>query len=264
MRNFERKFCALALKKKIYFVFLFLFFSLSIFDNLLSEELEHKTAKQYYLDGIYSYVDRSYTTSTEQFEALSKNYPYSQYTRNSLVMEVFINYINREYKKIENIFTVFSKLFPNDEYMPYMLYMLGMSYYINIKNDDKGSGNISESLSIFTDFLEKYPKSKYSKNVKEKVYYLKKMQQLNDIKIGEFYQKNNNYISAIRRYSGIFSRYKNDMDSEIEERALCDIVISLYALSMCENMKKYKQLLKTKFPKSKCLKSKYILDISCA
>lgn len=238
-------------------------FSLSICNDLLSEELEHKTAEQYYLDGIYSYVDRSYTTSAEQFEALSKNYPYSQYTRNSLVMEVFINYINREYKKIESIFTVFSKLFPNDEYMPYMLYMLGMSYYINVKRDDRGSGNIAESLSIFTDFLEKYPKSKYSENVKEKVYYLINMQQLNDIKIGEFYQKNNNYISAIRRYASVFNRYKNDINFEVEERVLCDITIALYALNMCENMKKYKQLLEIKFPKSKCLKSKYVLDI-CA
>ena len=262
MQNFERKFCTFVLKR-IYFVFLFLVFLLSINNYLSSEELKHKTAEQYYLDGIYSYVDRSYTTSAEQFEALSKNYPYSRYTRNSLIMEVFINYINREYEKIESIFAVFSKLFPNDEYMPYMLYMLGMSYYINIRGDDKGSGNIAESLSIFTDFLKKYPESKYSENVKEKISYLKKMQQLNDVKIGEFYQKNNNYISAMRRYVGIFERYKNDINSEVEERALCGIVTTSYALSMCENMEKYKQLLERKFPKSKCLKSKYILDVSC-
>ena len=261
MQDFKKKFCALILNR-MRFVVLFLLFLLQICSILSAEELKHKTAEQYYLDGIYSYVDRSYTTSAEQFEALSKNYPYSQYTRDSLIMEVFINYINHEYEKIQNIFSVFSKLFPNDEYMPYMFYMLGMSYYANIKNNDKGVGNVAESLQIFTDFLDKYPKSKYAENVKEKIIYLNKMGQLNDVRIGEFYQKNNNYISAIKRYTSIFNTYQNSIDPEIEERAICRIITTFYQLNMCESMEKYKQLLKTKFPKSKCLNSKHI-DVKC-
>ena len=79
----------------------------------LCEELAYKTAQQYYLDGIYNYVDRNYTTSAEQFEALSKKHPYSQFTHNSLIMEAFTNYVDKEYSKIHGIAEVFFKLLSN-------------------------------------------------------------------------------------------------------------------------------------------------------
>ena len=154
--------------------------------TLNAEELTHKTASQYYLDGIYNYVDRNYTTSAEQFEALSKKYPYSQYTHNSLIMEAFTNFLDKEYSKIQGIVEVFFRLFPNDEYTPYMTYVLGMSYYVSIKKDERSFNNVGESLQIFTDLLEKYPNSKYAKNVEKKIDYLVKRQQLNDILTGEY------------------------------------------------------------------------------
>ncbi len=223
--------------------------------NLNAEEMQYKTAEQYYLDGLYSYCDRSYTTSSEQFEALSKNHPSSPYTRNSLVMEAYTNYINKEYEKTKSITSIFFKLFPNDEYEPYMLYILGMSYYINIRDINRGVNNIIESKQIFTDLLNKHPQSKYAENVKKKIIYIDKIKQLSDVLIGETYQKNNNFISAIRRYSYILDTYKN-IDPGIEERTLCNMISSLRSLKMTYNMEKYIKIIKEKYPKSKCLKEK--------
>ncbi len=246
--------------KKKYINIIFLSFFFSVFFNYLNsqaEELKYKTAEQYYLDGIYSYVDRSYATSADQFEALSKNHPYSQYTRNSLVMEAFTNYLNKEYEKIKNITSVFFKLFPNDQYEPYMLYILAMSNYINIRDVNKNYSNIVESRQIFTDLINKHPGSKYVKNAEEKIVYLNKMEQLGDVLIGELYQKNDIFISAIRRYANILNKYK-DIDPEIEERTLCGMISSLHSLNMTTNMKKYIEFLTKKYPKSKCLNNKNI------
>lgn len=221
--------------------------------TLNAEELQHKTASQYYLDGIYNYVDRNYTTSAEQFEALSKKYPYSQYTRNSLIMEAFTNFVDKEYSKIQGIVEVFFRLFPNDEYTSYMTYVLGMSYYVSIKKDERSFNNVGESLQIFTDLLEKYPNSKYAKNVEKKIDYLVKRHQLNDVLTGEYYEKNGEYISAMRRYTGLFEKYKNGLNKEIEERALCRIMNLSKSIQLPKNADKYYQLLQKKYPNSKCL-----------
>ena len=219
------------------------------------EELTYKTAQQYYLDGIYNYVDRNYTTSAEQFEALSKKHPYSQFTHHSLIMEAFTNYVDKEYSKIPGIAEVFFKLFPNDEYTPYMMYILAMSYYINIKKDNRAFNNVAESLQIFNNLLDKYPNSKYAENVKKKIEYLLARQQLNDLLTGEYYEENNNHISAMRRYTGIFEIYKNNLNSEIEERALCRIAALSQAMQMPNNADKYYKLLQQKYPNSKCLQN---------
>ena len=79
---------------KSYIFDVFLCLLLSVYYSLIqnkqvhTEELNIKSAGQYYLDGLYNYTDRSYTTAAEQFEALSKNHPHSSYTKNSLIMEL--------------------------------------------------------------------------------------------------------------------------------------------------------------------------------
>ena len=221
--------------------------------TLNAEELKHKTASQYYLDGIYNYVDRNYTTSAEQFEALSKKYPYSQFTHHSLIMEAFTNFVDKEYSKISGIVEVFFRLFPNDEYTPYMMYLHGMSYYMNIKKDERGFNNVEESLQIFNDIITKYPNSKYAKNVEKKIDYLVKRQQLNDLLTGEYYQKNNEYIGAMRRYTGLFEKYKDGLNKEIEERALCRIMNLSKSMQLPKNATKYRLLLQQKYPNSRCL-----------
>lgn len=233
---------------------LFLVFSCLLFNTnvLVSEELQKKTAEQYYLDGIYHYVDRNYITAVEQFEALTKNYPYSQYTRNSLVLEVFLNFLRQEYKANQSIAEIFLKLFPDDEYVPYIMYMNAMSYYICIKDDNRGFDNVTKSLKIFNDLLVRYPNSKYSHNVKEKIDFLNKKIHLIDVSTAEYYQKNGDYIGALKRYTGILNS-KKDISPDIEERALCGVISILYSFDMDKEVLKYKKLLKVKHPYSKCL-----------
>lgn len=244
---------------KSYIFDVFLCLLLSVYYSLIqnkqvhTEELNIKSAGQYYLDGLYNYTDRSYTTAAEQFEALSKNHPHSSYTKNSLIMEVYTNYINKEYEKIQGITDVFFSLFPNDEYTAYMYYMLAMSYYALVKTDMRAINYITDSKDIFITLLEKFPKSKYAGNVKEKIKYLTYMQQLNDVRAGDFYQNTNNYISAMRRYTGILELYKDNINPQIEEITICKIKKLSTAMRLIQNAEKYEQLLRQKYPNSKCL-----------
>ena len=251
--------------KKIFFIFLF--FSSFILNNSLlqAEETDEQfsnsnsvnksktEAKFYYLDGIYNYAKRFYQTSAENFEELTKNYPYSKYTRNSLILEAYTSYINKDYEKIEGIFAIYQRLFLHDRYDDYMMFIRGMTYYRQVRNEQRSSDFIENSLDIFTQLVQKYPDSKFSKDVEVKILYLKKLQQFSELSIGEFYYKTDNYISAMRIYTGILQKYKDEIVPEIEERTLCRIVETSKSLEIESFTNYYSALLKEKYPDTICL-----------
>ncbi len=218
-----------------------------------AEELTIKTAQQYYLDGIYGYVDRNYVTSSEQFEALSKNYPYSKYTHDSLIMEAFLNYINDEREKTNNAIEAFYKLFPSDKYTPYMMYLNAMSCYKVVKDEMRSLDSITEAIQLFKELIETYPNTDYAKDAEQKIKFLEKLKQLNDISVGEFYEERLDYIGAMRRYTNMFKTYGNNLSPDIEERALCRAMRLSKTLKLEKCKDGYEKLLRKKYKNSKCL-----------
>ena len=242
----------LFIKKTINIIFIIAVFTIFFNQKLYSEELQKKTAEQYYLDGMYYYTDRSYTSATEQFEALTKNYPYSNYTYQSLLMEAYLNYINDELVKVSGVVAVFVKLYPLDKELPYMMYLDAMSHYKQIKDETKNLNSVRSAMEIFSLLIEKYPEIKYDIDAKKKMDFLYKIQQLNDIRNAEFYQDKGDYITAIRRYTGMFNIYKGYLNKDIEERALCRIINLAKMLEMNEMSDKYKKILIEKYQNNKC------------
>ena len=235
---------------------LILFYSiiLNISKKAEAEESELKSVKQYYLDGLYYYADRSYTSSAEQFEALTKNHPFSNFSKEAVIMECYTNYINGEYSKIDGVAEVFYRLFQNDEYTPYIMYLQAMAIYSMAKDETKAVGFLDESEKIFNRIVNEFPNTKYSEASIIKLDYINKMKQLQDIRIGEFFQDRGEYIASIRRYTGMFETYKNKLIPEIEERLLCRIVSLTKILKIDSETTKYSELLRKKYPDSKCLK----------
>ena len=235
-------------------LFIFISYCFNIVKSIKAEELELKSVKQYYLDGLYYYADRSYTSSAEQFEALTKNHPFSNFSKEAVIMECYTNYINGEYSKIDGVAEVFYRLFQNDEYTPYIMYLQAMAIYSMAKDETKAVGFLDESEKIFNRIVNEFPNTKYSEASIIKLDYINKMKQLQDIRIGEFFQERGEYIASIRRYTGMFETYKNKLIPEIEERLLCRIITLSKMLEMKNNVDKYTSLLKQKYSNSKCLK----------
>ena len=248
--------CAKLNYKKFFISVVYFFLQISFATISNTEEIQNDKPNKYYLSGLYYYVDRSYTSSAEQFEALSKKHPYSNYTSNSLVMEAFTNYVNKEYDKISGITEVYFRLFPNDTYAAYMAYINAMSYYATIKNAENSLDDMRKSYELFLDVKNNFSNTKFAVDAEKKIEYLNKMIQLNDIKIGDFYFSRGDYIGAMRRYTGMFKKYNDKMLPEIQERALCGCRNCAKTLNLDKLADDYLNKLKHNFPHSKCLPSR--------
>ena len=237
------------------FIVLLLFFCISFlsFNSVLfAEEQNLKSDKQYWLDGMYYYVDRSYTSAAEQFEALTKHYPYSKYTHDALLMEMYTNYIDNEKEKISGIAEVFYHLFPLDNDTPYVMYMQAMAEFTALKDESRMLDKMVEGEKLFFKLKQYFTDSVYAVDAKKKLEYLNAVKQLNYIHVGEIYLKRDDYIGAMKRYTGIFNSFPDGLHPLIEEFALCRLSVLSKMLLSDEEAEKYKQMLMAKYPNNGC------------
>ena len=237
------------------FIVLLLFFCISFlsFNNVLfAEEQNLKSDKQYWLDGMYYYADRSYTSAAEQFEALTKHYPYSKYTHDALLMEMYTNYIDNEKEKISGIAEVFYHLFPLDNDTPYVMYMQAMAEFTALKDESRMLDKMVEGEKLFFKLKQYFADSVYAKDAEKKLEYLNAVKQLNYIHVGEIYLKRDDYIGAMKRYTGIFNSFPDGLHPLIEEFALCRLFSLTKMLISNTEAEKYNQMLNDKYSNSKC------------
>ena len=237
------------------FIVLLLFFCISFlsFNNVLfAEEQNLKSDKQYWLDGMYYYADRSYTSAAEQFEALTKHYPYSKYTHDALLMEMYTNYIDNEKEKISGIAEVFYHLFPLDNDTPYVMYMQAMAEFTALKDESRMLDKMVEGEKLFFKLKQYFADSVYAKDAEKKLEYLNAVKQLNYIHVGEIYLKRDDYIGAMKRYTGIFNSFPDGLHPLIEEFALCRLFSLTKMLISNTEAEKYNQMLNDNYPNSKC------------
>ena len=259
--------------KKVFFgIFLFFFITTSIITLATAEETNDtneknvKTEEEYWNNAMYYYADRSFQSSAEEFEGLSRNYSYSNLTHNSLLMEIYTNYLDDELGKIQGIAEVFYRLFPMDKDTDYVLYMQAMALimykpfitYFNgkgykiIKDEKTMTKQIKEAKQILQMLVKDFPTSKYTEDAKQKIMYLQGLEQLNDVYVGERYQKLGQFVPAMKRYTGMFEIYKDNLHPQIEERILCHIIGLSKTLKLDSETKKYQQKLTEKYPNNKC------------
>jgi outer membrane protein assembly factor BamD len=220
--------------------------------NTNAEELDLKTEQQYFLDGMYYYADRSYTSSAEQFEALSHHYPYSRFTHDALLMEIYTNFIDNEKAKIDGIAEVFYRLFPADKDTPYVMYMQAMAEYTLLKDEKRMLDKMNRSEMLFKLLMENFPETIYAESAKKNLIGLNFIKQANYIHVAEVYQSRDDLIGAMKRYTGYFEIFKNKIDNNIEEIVLCRLQDLTNMLNLREESLKYVNILRQKYPDNKC------------
>ena len=92
----------------------------------------------------------------------------------------------------------------------------------------------------------------YAIDAKKKLEYLNAVKQLNYIHVGDIYLYRDDYIGAMKRYTGIFNSFPDGLHPLIEEFALCRLSVLSKMLLSDEEAEKYKQMLMAKYPNNGC------------
>ena len=215
---------------------------------------------QIYKTGLSSLENENYKKAIMEFDNLSLNHPFSSLAKKSDIMTAYSLYQNNEIKKSISKLKIFIEMNPNDEFSDYAHYLLAMCYYIQVSNQGRDPSLSIKALNSFMLIITKYPNSKYAKDSKIKIQYIKNSLANNELNIGKFYLKKNAPASSIKRFKSILLNYQNT--SSIPE-TLYRLTEAFLMIGLKKEAVKSDAVLKYNFPNSEWTKlSKSILSDS--
>lgn len=141
----------------------------------------------------------------------------------------------------------FIRLYPDHPQAPYAQYQIGMIYFKQIKDPERGSAISRKAMEEFERLLREYPRNPYrveaELRIKQCRYYLAEY----EFMVGKFYYKKDSCKAAIGRFEGLI---KNFPDSKRLPEAMFLTALCYKKQAETNRAKEYLQRLLSLYPQS--------------
>jgi outer membrane protein assembly factor BamD len=149
-------------------------------------------------------------------------------------------------------------LYPGGPNAPFARYMVGLSFFDAIVDVQRDQGAALHAVREFRKLIQDYPESIYSKRALEKLDIAYSQLAGQEMSVGRYYMKREDYLAAINRFSTVVSKYS---DTIFEVEALYRLTESYLALGLASTAKENNILLTKKYPNSEwSLKSRELIN----
>ena len=222
-------------------IFLILFFSTLLFFSCSKKEASvsstpstQEEAIKVYEEGLKSLEDGQYFYARKKFDQSESLLPQTQWAAKSALMSSYCLYSMNFYDEAILNLKRFIKTYPADTNIDYAHYLIAISYYEQILDEDKDIGPLVLSKKTIEDFLKKYPNTDYAMDLKFKLDLIINQLAAKELSIARYYIKNEKWIPAINRLKVIVEKY--DKTIFIEE-ALFRLVEIYYRIGLDDEAK---------------------------
>ncbi|GAB4526891.1 MAG: outer membrane protein assembly factor BamD [Roseibium sp.] len=194
--------------------------------------------------------------STAKFEELDKLYPYSEYSKKSLVNLAFLNYTRGKYPETVTAAQRFVTLYPGDEDSAYMLYLAGQAYFRQMPDITRDQGVTRKAAGAFNELIQRFPESEYVPDAEQKLRVVEDQLGGKEMQVGRYYLKKRNYIAGINRFKTVVVDYQT---TRHVEEALFRLTEAYYALGVVNEAQTAAAVLGHNYPDSQWYKDAYSL-----
>ena len=224
---------------------LFILVSCSNIENHKKQAIE--TDVDIYKRALLLIEENDYKSALNEFENLLLNYPFSDLAVKSEITSAYSLYEDNQIQKAINKLNSFIEMNPTGELTIYAHYLLGMCYYIQTSQKGRDASLSLKAINYFQIIESKYPNSKYAKDAKLKILYLKNRLAENELAVGKFYLKKNASGSAIKRFKVILEKFQN---TSVIPETLYRLSEALLITGLKEEAQKSIAILNYNFPKN--------------
>ncbi len=156
--------------------------------------------------------------AVELFEQLQAAYPSSKYALQAKLEIAYVLYKDKEYDTATEHLNNYIKLYPNHFSTPYAYYLRGViseqkshsildGYMTDSAQRDIGS--VRDSFNYYLALIDKFPKSKYTKEAKSHLVILRNILSRHELFVAIYYTEKGANIAAINRAKFIIEKYPN-------------------------------------------------------
>ena len=157
--------------------------------DIASVVSEDRAAEEIFHSGEKEILRKRYSDAAEKFSEVERLYPYSDWAKRALIMQVYSYHKDQSYDNVVSAANRFIEFHPYDKDVPYAYYLIGLSYYDRVLAIGRDQELAKEALKVFRLIKEEYPESKYASNSEIKFNFLMDHLASKEMEVGRYYLK---------------------------------------------------------------------------
>ena len=162
--------------------------------------MEQYTAAEIFERGEYELERGKPDDAALYFGEIERLYPYSDFAKRALIMQVFAYHKDRDYPNSRGAAQRFIDFYPTDEDAAYAQYLLALSYYDQIDEIGRDQGLTFQALQALRAVIEQYPDTEYARSSVLKFDLAFDHLAAKEMEIGRYYLKRKHYAAAVNRF----------------------------------------------------------------
>ncbi|NCX28568.1 MAG: outer membrane protein assembly factor BamD [Rhodobacterales bacterium] len=176
-------------------------------NGLESSVSEDKAAEEIFNSGEKEILRKRYGDAAEKFKEVERLYPYSDWSKRALIMQVYALHKDQAYESVVSAANRFIEFHPNDKDVPYAYYLIGLSYYDQVLEIGRDQKLTQEALAVFKLIIEEYPNSEYALSSQIKFDFLRDHLASKEMEVGRYYLKRAHFVPAINRFRRVIEDF---------------------------------------------------------
>ena len=186
----------------------------------------------------------SFSTAILSLEALESRFPFGRYAEQAQAELIYAYYMNSQFEASQSAAERFINLHPRHSHTGYALYMKGLAAF----TDDSGlfsryfQSDLAKrevvmaqtSFGELSEFISRYPESKYVPHAKQRMIYLRNLLAEHEIYVADFYMKRGAYLAAIGRAKYVIENLPNTPQTPFA----LSILVEAYEILEYEELRK--------------------------
>jgi outer membrane protein assembly factor BamD len=207
-----------------------------------------------YKEGIEAFEQNNFFLANKKFSEAELNFKNVEFAAKASIMSSFslygINFYNDAIENLER----YLKKYPADKNVIYAHYLIAIIYFEQIEDEKKDLKPLLDASKKIDFFLNKYPNTDYSIDLKFKKDLIQNQLAAKELFIAKYYVSTQKWVPAIKRLKVIVENY--DKTIFIEE-ALHRLVEIHYYIGLENEAKKYAKILGYNYNSSEWFEQSY-------
>lgn len=220
------------------------------------EVTQEVPADKLYNEGLARLQSGDSEGAAKRFEDIDKSAPFSPYAKRGLIMTAYTNFQAQKWDEAITASKRFIAQNPASPDAAYAQYILAMSYFNQIPDATRDQERTALALQAMQELLDRYPKSEYVIDVKEKMLMARDQLAAKEMNAGRFYLEKRNYTGAVNRFRTVITQYQT---TRHVEEALMRLTEAYMALGITNEAQTAAAVLGHNFPDSPWYKDSYTL-----
>ncbi len=235
---------------------IFIFSSCSKKEEVSVVPPDESESYKIYKEALESMNQRNFFYAAQKFSEAEKILPLIEHSAKASLMSGFCYYSINFYDESISTLQEFLRKYPADKNKAYASYLIVLSYYEQILDEEKDIGPLLISKSKIYEYIEKYPNTDYTLDLKFKLALIQNQLAAKEVFVAKYYIKTKKWIPAINRLKNVVENYD---DTIFVEEALHRLVEIYYNLGLIEEAKKTAKILGYNYNSSEWYENSYAL-----